>query len=155
MFRNSELIDIGCNIAFELLHVGILHQFRANLFEGLYSKILVSKYWYRFEISANFFIDIGIDIEKAQSAISFSVLISTSYFHIIEIDIGFEINACQTELLVSNLNEQFRTALLYSYIVVIQKGDSFLIGLNTRHPVLPRLSDSGEKNKKLKYFSIT
>ena len=55
--------------------------------------------------------DIGIDIEMAQSAISFSVLVSKSSFPIIDIVIGFEINACQTELLVSNLNEQFRTAL--------------------------------------------
>ena len=48
----------------------------------------------------------------AQSAISFSVLVSKSSFPIIDIVIGFEINACQTELLVSNLNEQFRTALV-------------------------------------------
>ena len=43
LFRNSELIDIGFDIDFEFLHVGILHQFRANILEGLCSKILVSK----------------------------------------------------------------------------------------------------------------
>ena len=47
----------------------------------------------------------------AQSAISFLVLVSKYSFHIIDFDIGFEINACQPEILVSNLNEQFRTAL--------------------------------------------
>ena len=47
----------------------------------------------------------------AQSAISFSVLVLKYSFHIIDFDIGFEINACQPEILVSNLNEQFRTAL--------------------------------------------
>ena len=47
----------------------------------------------------------------AQSAISFSVLVSKYSFHIIDFDIGFEINACQPEILISNLNEQFRTAL--------------------------------------------
>ena len=31
LFRNFELIDIGFDIGFELLHVGILHQLRANL----------------------------------------------------------------------------------------------------------------------------
>ena len=46
-----------------------------------------------------------------QIAISFSLLVSKSSFPIIDIVIGFGINACQTELLVSNLNEQFRTAL--------------------------------------------
>ena len=51
-----------------------------------------------------------------QIAISFSVLVSKSSFPIIDIVIGFEINACQTELLVSNLNEQFRTALEFSNI---------------------------------------
>ena len=49
----------------------------------------------------------------AQSAISFSLLVSKYSFHIIDFDIGFEINGCQPEILVSNLNEQFRTALLY------------------------------------------
>ena len=48
----------------------------------------------------------------AQSAILFSVLVSKYSFHIIDFDIGFEINACQPEILISNLNEQFRTALL-------------------------------------------
>ena len=43
LFRNNELIDIGFDIDFEFLHVGILHQFRANILEGLCSKILVSK----------------------------------------------------------------------------------------------------------------
>ena len=55
----------------------------------------------------------------AQIAISFSVLVSKSSFPIIDIVIGFEINACQTELLVSNLNEQFRKALIQSAIVEI------------------------------------
>ena len=31
LFRNFELINIGFDIGFELLHVGILHQLRANL----------------------------------------------------------------------------------------------------------------------------
>ena len=31
LFRNCELIDIGFDIGFELLHVGILHQLKANL----------------------------------------------------------------------------------------------------------------------------
>ena len=31
LFPNCKLIDIGFDIGFELLHVGILHQFRANL----------------------------------------------------------------------------------------------------------------------------
>ena len=31
LFRNFELIDIGFDIGFELLHVGILHQLKANL----------------------------------------------------------------------------------------------------------------------------
>ena len=48
----------------------------------------------------------------AQSAISFSLLVSKYSFHIIDFDIGFEINGCQPEILVSNLNEQFRTALV-------------------------------------------
>ena len=43
LFRNNELIDIGFDIDFEFLHVGILHQFRANILEGLCSKILVLK----------------------------------------------------------------------------------------------------------------
>ena len=43
LFRTNELIDIGFDIDFEFLHVGILHQFRANILEGLCSKILVSK----------------------------------------------------------------------------------------------------------------
>ena len=30
-FRNNEFIDIGFGIDFELLHVGILEQFRANI----------------------------------------------------------------------------------------------------------------------------
>jgi len=30
-FRNNECIDIGFGIDFELLHVGILEQFRANI----------------------------------------------------------------------------------------------------------------------------
>ena len=47
----------------------------------------------------------------AQSAISFSLLVSKYSFHIINFDIGFEINACQPEILILNLNEQFRTAL--------------------------------------------
>ena len=59
----------------------------------------------------DFDIDIVIDIEMAQSAISFLVLVSKYSFHIIDFDIGFEINACQPEILISNLNEQFRTAL--------------------------------------------
>ena len=42
LFRNNELIDIGFDIDFEFLHVGILQQFRANILEGLCSKILVS-----------------------------------------------------------------------------------------------------------------
>ena len=50
----------------------------------------------------------------AQSAILYSVLVSKSTFHIIDIVIGFEINGCHPEILISNLNEQFRTALLYS-----------------------------------------
>ena len=52
----------------------------------------------------------------AQSAISFSILVSKYSFHIIDFDIGFEINACQPEILVSNLNEQFRTALIQTHI---------------------------------------
>ena len=43
LFRNNELIDIGFDIDFEFLHVGILNQFRANILEGLCSKILVLK----------------------------------------------------------------------------------------------------------------
>ena len=46
-----------------------------------------------------------------QIAVSFSLLVSKSSFPIIDIVIGFEKNAYQTELLVSNLNEKFRTAL--------------------------------------------
>ena len=103
-----DFVSKCCNIDFELLHVGILHQFRANLFEGLCSKILVSKYRPKL---GDFDIDIGIDIEMAQSAISFSVLVLKYSFHIIDFDIGFEIDACQPEILISNLNEQFRTAL--------------------------------------------
>ena len=51
-----------------------------------------------------------------QIAVSFSELVSKSSFPIIDIIIGFEKNAYQTELLVSNVNEQFRTALLSSSI---------------------------------------
>ena len=110
------MIDIGFDIDFEPLYVGILLQIRSNLLEGLCCKILVSKLIlivlkYRPKLG-DFDIDIGIDIEMVQIAISFSVLVSKSSFPIIDIVIGFEINACQTELLVSNLNEQFRTALL-------------------------------------------
>jgi len=47
----------------------------------------------------------------AQSAISFSVLVSKYSLHIIDFDIGFEINACQSDILIWNLNEQFRTVL--------------------------------------------
>ena len=54
----------------------------------------------------------------AQSAISFSLLVSKYSFHIIDFDIGFEINGCQPEILVSNLNEQFRTALDHRFKVV-------------------------------------
>ena len=43
LFRNNDFIDIGFDIDFEFIHVGILHQFRANILEGLCSKILVSK----------------------------------------------------------------------------------------------------------------
>ena len=53
----------------------------------------------------------------AQSAISFSILVSKYSFHIIDFDIGFEINDCQPEILISNLNEQFRTALVCSVLV--------------------------------------
>ena len=42
LFQNNELIDIGFDIDFEFLHVGILHQLRANSLEGICSKILVS-----------------------------------------------------------------------------------------------------------------
>ena len=42
LFWNNELIDIGFDIDFEFLHVGILYQFRANILEDLCSKILVS-----------------------------------------------------------------------------------------------------------------
>ena len=70
--------------------------------------------------SGYFDIDIVIDIEMAQNAISFSVLVLKSSFPIIDIVIGFEIDACQTELLVSNLNEQFRTALVLSLFPVLQ-----------------------------------
>ena len=48
-----------------------------------------------------------------QNSISISVLDSKSSFPSIDIDIGFEINACQPEILISNLNEQFRTTLLH------------------------------------------
>ena len=57
-----------------------------------------------------------------QIAISFSVLVLKSSFPIIDIVIGFEINACQTELLVSNLNEQFRTALVRSLVFDVKRG---------------------------------
>ena len=50
----------------------------------------------------------------SQNAISFLVLVSKYSFHIIDIDIGFEIDACQPEILIMYLNEQFRTALLYT-----------------------------------------
>ena len=44
----------------------------------------------------------------------FLVLDSKSSFPSIDIDIGFEMNVCQPEILISNLNEQFRTTLVYS-----------------------------------------
>ena len=75
-----------------------------------FRRAYVVKYWFRnryrlailvlgdFDID----IDIGIHIEMAQSAISFSVLVSESSFHIIDFDVGFGINACQPEILISN-----------------------------------------------------
>ena len=65
----------------------------------------------------DFNIDIGIDIEMVQIAILFLVLVSKSSFPIIDIVIGFEINACQPEILISNLNEQFCTALLNTLLL--------------------------------------
>ena len=44
-------------------------------------------------ILGEFDIDIGSDIEMVQIAVSFSVLVSKSSFPIIDIVIGFEINA--------------------------------------------------------------
>ena len=61
-FCNSELIDIGFDIDFEPLYVGILLQIRSNLLEGLCCKILVSKLKYRPKLG-DFDIDIGMDIE--------------------------------------------------------------------------------------------
>ena len=62
-------------------------------------------------ILGDFNIDIGIIIEMVQIAVSFSLLVWQFSFPIIDIVIGFEINVCQPVLLISNLNEQFRTAL--------------------------------------------
>ena len=92
-------------------------EFCTNL-RPTFRRAYVVKYWFRNRYFSkyqpklsDFDIDIVIDIEMAQNAISFSVLVLKSNFPIIDIVIGFEINACQTELLVSNLNEQFGTAL--------------------------------------------
>ena len=74
-------------------------EFCTNL--GPFRRAYVIKYWFRNRyrlailVLGDFDIDIVINIEMAQSAISFSVLVSKSSFHIIDFDFGFVINACQ------------------------------------------------------------